>query len=130
MTREQKIEAYTMLVDGKSCQEIADAFGVDVAEVRAALRAKVAKPEKAPAYEELANICVYPGLAQVIRENELTAKALYLALHPGADAKGFLTWVRPRLIGKSEIKTSEWLALSEAYEVSLDTLMKPDALVA
>ncbi len=128
MTREQKITAYTMMLDGASAQEVADEFGVTVKDIEAA--GGKMKAAQAPQHEQLADMCVYPGLAECIRENELTAKAISLLLRGdktegGKAASGFLTWLRPRLTGKSDFKTSEWLALSGAYGVSLDTLMKP-----
>jgi hypothetical protein len=140
MTREQKIEAYTKKLDGATNQEIADALGVTIEEVRAAVSPK-AKDLKNPQHEELAGICVYPGLAKCIIDNELTAKDIYMVLHPGkAEAEaaateagekkpaiGYTTWVKPRLAGASELRTVDWLALSEAYDVSLDVLMKPAA---
>lgn len=70
MTREEKIEAFTMRVDGATYQEISNKFGVTKQCIEQMLRPRDRKRPK------ISKQCIYSGLAQYIKDNNLTYSKL------------------------------------------------------
>ena len=71
MTREQKIEAFTRRLDGETFQSIADSFGVSRQYIETMLKWN---PNGRRRRESNADKCVYRGLSEYIRKNEMTIR--------------------------------------------------------
>lgn len=70
MTKEQKIEAYAMRLDGVSLQGIADHFGVSKQYIHQLLPG--ARRSNKKKYESY----IYPNIVKFLRENNVSAKHL------------------------------------------------------
>lgn len=70
MTREDKIKAFAMRMDGHTFQEIADAFGVSRQNIQQVL--VFAGAGRARTVQ-----CIYPGIERWMRENDCTAYMLH-----------------------------------------------------
>jgi transposase-like protein len=65
MTKEQKIEAYEMILNGESHRAVGEKFGVSKQYVQSLIPARGIRMEAA------AESCVYPNIAEWMRENKM-----------------------------------------------------------
>lgn len=72
MTKEQKLEAYAMRLDGCTYQEIADKFGVTKQCVQQAIPAEP-RCNRRNKSSLLSKRCIYEGLAKFIEENRISS---------------------------------------------------------
>ena len=70
MTREDKIKAFVMRLDGSTFQEIADEFGVSRQCIQQTLS------DETTGHKKVAK-CIYPGIEKWMRENYCTAYMLH-----------------------------------------------------
>lgn len=84
MTNDEKIEAYTMLLNGHTMQEISDQFGVSKQRIQQLF------PNAEKRYED--DHCIYPNLAMWQRDNHVSIKTL--AEHLGASSQQTVRWLR------------------------------------
>lgn len=67
MTNEERAQAYLMRLNGATIQDIADHYGVSKQYISSLM-----PPEKKYAQKNVAKNCVYPNIAQYMRDNQLT----------------------------------------------------------
>jgi hypothetical protein len=65
MTKEQKIEAYAMILNGASQREVGEKFGVSKQYIQSLIPATAIRMDAA------AERCVYPNIAEWMRENKM-----------------------------------------------------------
>ena len=94
MTREDKIKAYTMRLDGYTFQDIADKFGVSKQYIHSLFGGRVS--------ETLVNGCRYPNITGWMANNNMDVCGMRHLLND-MDYRGF----RSRLFGKTEFRLSE-----------------------
>lgn len=85
MTKEQKIEAYTMLLDGRTMQEVGDRFGVTRQRIQQLF-------PHATGREYKHHKCVYPNLAAWLRDRNMSRKKFSELI--GASANAVNEWLR------------------------------------
>ena len=125
MTREQKIEAATMLIDGHSLQRVGDKLGISRQAVHQGLKAlgtRVAHSQK------LASGCVYPELAKAIKARDLSATDICEILEGVKLKTGSYhsRWLKKRVSGRVPFTANEWFTLSREFAVPLDRLMSTE----
>ena len=94
MTKDQKVMAFAMLMDGNSVEDIAKRFCVSCKEIRELFNLRETRVGMA------ANSCIYTGVSEWMRENNIGFSALASMTDT---ERGVL---RNSLIGHSEIKKS------------------------
>lgn len=70
MTKEQKIEAYSMRLDGVPIRKIAEKYGVSYQYIQQLL------PGKRKDYREKYKSCIYPNIVKFLHENSMSLKKL------------------------------------------------------
>lgn len=75
MTKEQKIQAYAMRLDGCTYQEIANKFGVTRQCIQQNIAVGVTMDNRRQVLR-LSENCIYNGLAKFIKENEVSSVVL------------------------------------------------------
>lgn len=65
MTKEEKIQAYSMRLDGYAYKEIADKIGCSITDIPR----EVLNMSYRPMSEKISELCVFKGLSNYIREN-------------------------------------------------------------
>lgn len=110
MTREDKIKAFAMRVDGHTFQEIADAFGVSRQNIQKVLAF-------AGAGRARTSQCLYPGIEKWMRENECTAYKLnkMMGLWPDRTTNFYM-----RLNGRVRFTLDEIKVLLEVTGMTFD----------
>lgn len=101
MTREQKLEAYGMHLDGCTYQEIADKFGVTKQYIQQSLPSASRRSKK---YNS--KICIYAGLAQFIDEHNVTQRKLAEVINIKCP-QGNATRFKKRITGETPFKINE-----------------------
>lgn len=95
MTREEKIKAFAMKLDGKTLQEIGDEFGVSKQCIHQLLNRSCKN--------RASSICIYKGLSEILCNNNLSiarfCEQLKLDLSPVSISR--------KLSGKTDFKISE-----------------------
>lgn len=102
MTREQKLEAYGMRLDGCTYQEIADKFGVTKQCIQQSLFPSTDRRNK----RHNSEICIYAGLAQFIDENNVTQRKLGRVIEMNYVEQNS-TNIRKRITGETPFKINE-----------------------
>lgn len=98
MTREEKIQAFAMRLDGATYQEIGNKFGVSRQRIEQVINKKLQKPSK----RFIGKGFLYPNLIKWMIENEMSIHDLTETL--GLNRSATLTL---KLKGKSEFKKRE-----------------------
>lgn len=75
MTREQKLEAYGMRLDGCTYQEIADKFGVTRQYIQQSIPSEPNNPRRSKPLL-LSKKCIYKGLSKFIEENRISSSTI------------------------------------------------------
>lgn len=97
MTREQKIEAFTMRIDGYSYQEIANKMGISRQGIRDCLQRSVLRDSR---NARLSARCVYPNILKYMRDHKMNISSF-------ADAAGLTKGSVSRILeGKNLSRTS------------------------
>ena len=73
MTREQKIEAFTMRIDGYAYQEIANKMGISRQAVRDCLHESISFDSR---NTRLSARCVYPNILKYMRDHKMNPSGL------------------------------------------------------
>lgn len=102
MTREQKLEAYGMRLDGCTYQEIADKFGVTKQYIQQSLFPSDGRMSKIRNSE----ICIYAGLAQFIDDHNVTQRKLAEVINTKCP-QGNSTRLRRKITGETQFKINE-----------------------
>lgn len=76
MTKEEKIQAYAMRLDGCTYQEIANKFGVTKQCIQQNIGVIGATRDNECRVLRLSKNCIYDGLAKFIKENEVNSAVL------------------------------------------------------
>lgn len=76
MTKEQKLQAYAMRLDGCTYQEIANKFGVTRQCIQQNIGAVGVTRDNRHQVLRLSENCIYTGLAKFIKENEVSSVVL------------------------------------------------------
>lgn len=98
MTKEQKLQAYAMRLDGCTYQEIANKFGV----TRQCIQQNIGVTrDNRHQVLQLSENCIYTGLAKFIKENEVSSVVL-------ADVIGVCrTAAHQRIVGERNFNISD-----------------------
>ena len=96
MTREEKIEAYSMLLDGFTYQEIADRFQVSKQRIGQIFNMRESRYSK----------IIYPGIRSWMIENNVTVQELNRRMRPEKRTKGN-NGLFEKLRGEREITPEE-----------------------
>lgn len=102
MTKEQKLEAYSMRLDGATFQQIADKFGVTKQFIQQSLFPSDNRKVRA----SNGSMCIYAGLAQFIDDYHVTQRKLGELLGIKC-VESSTTRVRKRLTGKTPFTINE-----------------------
>lgn len=102
MTKEQKLEAYSMRLDGATFQQIADKFGVTKQFIQQSLFPSDNRKVRA----SNGSMCIYAGLAQFIDDHHVTQRKLGKLLGIKY-VESSTTRVRKRLTGKTPFTINE-----------------------
>lgn len=119
MTREQKIEAFTLLIDGFTYKQIGEHMGCTKQCVQETLanciRGRKSRLEG----------CVYPNMANCMMSKKTTLTELYKVLHPDEPKikNGDISYIKRRLQGTTNFSAKEWLKLSNYFGISVEKLM-------
>lgn len=70
MTKEQKLEAFSMRLDGCTYQEIADRFGVTRQYIQQTIPSDPIVRRKT---RQLEKVCIYEGLAEFIKDHQMSS---------------------------------------------------------
>lgn len=76
MTKEQKLQAYAMRLDGCTYQEIANKFGVTRQCIQQNIGTVGVTRDNRHQVSRLSENCIYNGLAKFIKENEVSSVVL------------------------------------------------------
>lgn len=76
MTKEEKIQAYSMRLDGCTYQEIANKFGVTKQCIQQNIGTVGVTTDNIRRVLQLSENCIYSGLAKFIKENEISPAVL------------------------------------------------------
>jgi len=120
VTREQKIEMFTMRIDGMTLEEIGGNFGLTRERVRQILtKATTGRSRKV---DSMVSICAFPLLGEYLAENEYTPRKFGEMLWPPTT---YITQkARRRLSGETPFTVGEWKKISEVTGLPLEQLMK------
>lgn len=119
MTKEEKLKAFSMRLDGYSYQHIADELHCSRQNIYEMLNSINQKPYS----EILAEICVYPQLKKYILEHGTTARNLYFTIYGIIPHNStYLSKIRTRLSGKTAFTSAEWLKLAEITGIPWNSL--------
>lgn len=110
MTREDKIKAFAMRLDGHMFQEIADEFGVSRQYIQQMLS------DEAGGHKKVAQ-CIFPGIERWMRENNCTAYMLNkkMGLWLGRTSNFYM-----RLNGKIQFTLDEIKVLLDVTGMTFD----------
>lgn len=121
MNKQQKIEAFSMLLDGSTYDEIGKRFGVSKQYISGLFNdiTKVSRSVR------LTSGCIYPNLAEKIKYGKFSGVKLFEKLHPEKKfAKHYMShYLKMRLTGKKEFSAWEWTKLSEIFGEPVEKLM-------
>jgi len=122
VTREQKIEMFTMRIDGMTLEEIGEHFGL----TRERVRQLLARPAtgRRGRVENMASICVFPLLGKYLAENEYTLSGFGEMLWSFKTKTYMSTKARKGLSGETPFTVAEWKKISEVTGLSLEQLMQ------
>lgn len=113
MTREQKIKAFTMKLDGKSYREIGEHFGVSKQYVQEALSVIVI-PKK-----QIESI-IYPNVKLQMYRLNLSVSKLEKELNVKRD------WLRRQLVGQTTFTVQAAALLSDYFGISMEDVIKTE----
>lgn len=124
MTKEQKMKAFEIMLDGGTYQEAADAVGVSKQAIHAHF-AKIPALECARV-EKAADCCIFPNIKKHIIERRLVCTVFVTMLHESwtIDKAYCARWLKARLSGKREFSAFEWLKMSEIFGEPVEKLME------
>lgn len=99
MTKEEKIDTYSMKLDGYTYKEIADKHGCSVAQIQKIIPNVPYERPLRP--QKISDLCAYEGLANYIQENKSSTSkiAQYIGLSNNN--------VYVKLVGKREFRINE-----------------------
>lgn len=111
ITRQQKIEMFTMHLDGHTLKKIAEKFGVTRMCVR-----QILYPDPNIPYRESVERIIYPGLRDYMLSNGYSIKRL--AFRSGVDYSALLK----SLVGKSKMSQKTANKIVEATGLTLEQI--------
>lgn len=134
MTKEEKIRAFSMRLDGMTLQEIGNELGVSKQTISNIFFAVNTGKSHA---EKLANSCVFPALATFILDNRLNIKEFFTLLYKASPKEIYSskcsTWygqvITKRVNGQWPFSSAEWLRLAEVTGIPLEKLMDSNGAV-
>lgn len=119
MTREQKIEVFTLLIDGFTYKQIGEHMGCTKQCVQETLanciRGRKSRLEG----------CIYPNIANCMMIEKTTLTRLYEVLRPNEpkDRGCKISYIKRRLQGRTDFSAKEWLKLSNYFGMPVEKLM-------
>ncbi len=116
MTREQKIEAFTMRMDGATYQEIGDKFGVTKQRIEQILHPQGIKRAK------ISHQCIYSGLSQYMERLNLTYGQLADIFEVNS-----IPAIRKKILGISQFKINEIERILEKTGMTFEECFKKKA---
>lgn len=134
VTKDEKVKAFSMYLDGVPIQEIGRKLGVTKQAISDMFNTYHVQKVNV---RKLANACVYPALTAFILENQMDIMKFFTVLYKGSPKEiyGDNTWyyygtfIKNRVSGKSAFTSAEWLRLREVTGIPLEQLMDSDGAV-
>lgn len=99
MTKEDKIKAFSMKIDGYTYEEIAREFGV----AKQYICSILTSPGKEKTYEKI----IYPRIADWLRKNNLSMTKFAIKLYPEKTVKNAQSTSSRKMRGKTELNKSD-----------------------
>lgn len=129
MTKEMKLKAFEMRLDGATYREIADKFGVSVESIHRTLTSEVHNRNGTRSSLN----CIYPALRDWAREHQLSTIGVFREMFPDQEKNRstncMFSWISNRLTGKIAFTSAEWLRLAEITGLSLEQLMDSNGAI-
>jgi len=130
MTKDMKIQAFSMLLEGYSYQETANHFGVSRQRIHQIFhtRPKVSKYDRT---DNLLKGCIYPNLQKAIESMDWTTADLFrqmyncepFEIYKSTRDHYYATVLKNKFQGKRLFFAWEWLKLSEILNLPLEILL-------
>ncbi len=119
MTREQKIEAFTLRLDGFTFEQIAEHMGCTRQYIQGILHSCIS--EKRSRLDG----CIFPNITECMMRTKTTLRGLYKILHPNESKYDSYAavYIKKRLQGTTNFSAKEWLKLSNYFGMPVEKLM-------
>ena len=118
MTRDEKIEAFTMHIDGYSYREIGEKFGVSRQYVEQTLKEILPNRNSTVRRTRTSEKCIYSGLSDYIKQNNITMKKLMQVIGISH------TTLNAKIIGEREFTITEFNKILEYTGMTFEECFK------